>query len=53
MENEVYSERSKSMHSLYSIFFSADLSDQYTFYNYSAHLSTNTHTNRKKTELYG
>ena len=36
MENEVYSERSKSMHSLCSIFFSADSSDQYTFYSYSA-----------------
>ena len=36
MENEVYSERSKSMHSLCSIFCSDDSSDQYTFYSYSA-----------------
>ena len=28
--------RSKSMHSLCSIFFYADSSDQYTFYSYSA-----------------
>ena len=36
MENEVYSERFMSMHSLCSIFFSAVSSGQYTFFSCSA-----------------
>ena len=52
MENEVYSERYMSMHSLCIILFFRCLIQSVIFFSPQQHPSTNIHTKRKGTELH-